>query len=316
MIVMQITWQSKNSSIAESLSIIFFRDTIVATRRVIKLSINNQLEDKVDIDNKDNNDPESGEISADKEEEVEARKVVIPESSAKKEESEKEPGILSEIGHWFRDLAVAAIICIALIVYIAQPFRVEKTSMEPLLHDSDRILVSKISLALEPLTRGEVVVLWNPRDPRESWIKRIIGLPGEKVQIVDGTVFINGSELVEDYILEEERNPPKNNFPSRNAEWLVQNYPDRMDEFGFVKMEKWETFAGSEAAMRIPEGYYFVCGDHRRFSMDSRDSIYPEGESGPGLIPAKYIYGKAVFRYWPMDGIGFIAKPVYPPFGE
>lgn len=270
----------------------------------------------MDTDNKETSNSEPGENSTentDNNEEGLSRQIAIPESSAKKEPKEEEPGILQEIAHWFRDLAVAAIICILLIVYVAQPFRVEKTSMEPLLHDSDRILVSKISLVLEPLTRGDVVVLWNPRDPKESWIKRIIGMPGERVQIVDGIVYINGNELLEDYILEEERNPPKNNFPSRNAEWMVQNYPDRMEEFGFVQMEEWETFAGSEAAMRIPEGYYFVCGDHRRFSMDSRDSVYPAGESGPGLIPAKYIYGKAVFRYWPLDQIGFIAKPDYPP---
>ena len=275
------------------------------------------MEDKHNNGEAEQINSEQEDIPTEIDEEDQTPTIVIPESSAKKEDKEEdEPGIFKEIGHWFRDLAVAAVICIGLIVYIAQPFRVEKTSMEPLLHDSDRILVSKISLVTEPLSRGDVVVLWNPRNPKESWIKRIIGMPGERIQIVDGTIFINGRELVEDYILEEERNPPKNNFPSRNAEWMVQNYPDRMEEFGFVKLEKWETYASSEVAMRIPEGYFFVCGDHRRFSMDSRDSVYPEGESGPGLIPEKYIYGKAVFRYWPLDEIGFIQKPDYPPFED
>jgi signal peptidase I len=220
-------------------------------------------------------------------------------------------GIWREVRTWLRDLLFAAVICLALIIFVAQPFRVEKTSMEPLLHDSDRILVSKISLVLEPLRRGDIVVLWNPRNPEESWIKRIIGLPGERVQIVEGTVYIDGQPLDEPYIPEEERNPPKNYYPSRNAEWLVREYPERMEEFGLVLMEEWETSAGTPVAFRVPDGYYFVCGDHRRFSMDSRDSVFAEGEAGPGVIPLKYIYGKALFRYWPLDKFGPIPHPAY-----
>jgi signal peptidase I len=231
-------------------------------------------------------------------------------------DDEDERSIWQEIRTWIRDLGIAALICILLIVYVAQPFRVEKTSMEPLLFDGDRILVSKISLVFEPISRGDVVVLWNPRDPNESWIKRVIGLPGEKVQIVDGIVYINGRALDEPYIPEQERYPPKNQFPSRNAQWLTNNYPERMEEFGFVLLEDWETYAGTDVALRVPEGYFFVVGDHRRFSMDSRDSIFPEGESGPGLIPQKYIYGKAIFRYWPLDKMGPVEHPDYPGFAE
>lgn len=233
-------------------------------------------------------------------------------------ESQREPGVWREVRIWVRDLAIAATICLVLIIYVAQPFRVEKTSMEPLLHDSDRILVSKISLVLEPLRRGDIVVLWNPRNPEESWIKRIIGLPGERVQIVEGMVYIDGQPLEEPYIPEEERNPPKNYYPSRSAEWLTREYPDRMEEFGLVLMEDWETAAGTSVAFRVPDGYYFVCGDHRRFSMDSRDSVFSEGAGGPGVIPLKYIYGKALFRYWPLDKFGPIPHPAYThePSGE
>jgi signal peptidase I len=230
-------------------------------------------------------------------------------------EEEQEHSFWSEMKAWLRDLLVAAIVCVVLIVYIIQPFRVEKTSMEPLLFDGDRILVSKIAIAYEPIERGNIVVLWNPRNPEESWIKRVIGLPGETVQIADGYVYINGQRLEEPYLLPEERRPPKNEYPSTNARMLTQRYPERMREFGLVMLDEWETYSGSQVAVQIPQGFYFVCGDHRRYSMDSRDAIMAVDDIGPGLIPQKYIYGKAVFRYWPLKNFGAIKWPSYPELG-
>jgi hypothetical protein len=84
-----------------------------------------------------------------------------------------------------------------------------------------------------------------------------------------------------------------------------------MEELGLVYLEDWESDADFNVAVRIPEGYYFVAGDHRRYSMDSRDSIYIRSGKGPGLIPERYIYGKAVFRYWPLDDMGTIPHPDY-----
>ena len=222
--------------------------------------------------------------------------------------------ILREIRSWLRDLLVAALICVALIVYVMQPFRVEKTSMEPLLADGDRILVSKISLLYEPIRRGDVVVLWNPRAPGESWIKRVIALPGEEVRIEDGIVHIDGAPLAEDYIPDLERNPPKNQFPSAQAAWLALRHRGRMREFGLVLRNN--PLGGDKVYLHVPEGYYFVLGDHRRFSMDSRDSALAPDESGPGLIPARYIYGKAIFRYWPLDSFGPIPAAGYPAAEE
>ena len=234
---------------------------------------------------------------------------------SKQSTAENEEGsfrdIWKEIRVWVRDLLFAAIVCIMVIVYIVQPFRVEKTSMEPLLKDGDRIIVSKIHMLFEPIDRGDVVVLWNPRNPEESWIKRVIGLPGETVQIIDGYIYINGVQIDEPYIPDDERNPPKNSFPSRNAQWLTRNYPERMEEFGYIMLDDYDIYPGTDVALRVPNGYYFVCGDHRRYSMDSRDSVFPFEENGPGLIPAKYIYGKAMLRYWPIDKFGFIEHPTY-----
>ena len=224
--------------------------------------------------------------------------------------------IFREIRSWLRDLVIAALICVALIVYVMQPFRVEKTSMEPLLADGDRILVSKISLLYEPIRRGDVVVLWNPRAPGESWIKRVIALPGEEVRIEDGVVYIDGAPLTEGYIPDLERNPPKNQFPSAQATWLALRHRGRMREFGLVLRNNPLDGDVDEVYLHVPEGYYFVLGDHRRFSMDSRDSALAPDESGPGLIPARYIYGKAIFRYWPLDSFGPIPAASFPAVDE
>lgn len=255
---------------------------------------------------------------------------VVPgaeESAPQQTPKDESRGIFPEIRSWLRDLVIAALICLVLIVYVAQPFRVEKTSMVPLLENNDRILVSKISLWFEPIRRGEIVVLLNPRNTDESWIKRVIGLPGETVQIVDGIVYINGKALPESYISDDERNSEKNHYPvlgsssnRRILEQLFNRYSadigDFLEKFGLVFLEDWETDSGEPIAVRIPEGYYFVCGDNRSNSLDSRDSVYIENGGGPGFIPAKYIYGKAIFRYWPLDKIGPIEWGIYPDFED
>jgi signal peptidase I len=214
----------------------------------------------------------------------------------------------AEIRSWLRDLVIAVAICIVLIVYVAQPFRVEKTSMEPLLHDGDRIIVSKVSLLFEPVARGDVVVLMNPRNPDESWIKRVVGLPGEEIRIENGVVQINGAPLQESYLPEDGRRGRNDTYPSDEADELArENFHAAKELLGFEFRPNPHSGGRRVLVQRIPDGYYFVLGDNRNHSMDSRISVFdPEG-GGPGLIPARYIYGKAVFRYWPLDKIGFIA---------
>jgi signal peptidase I len=162
-----------------------------------------------------------------------------------------------------RDLAIALMIAALVVVFVVQPVKVEGTSMLPRLHDGERIFVNKlIYYGLPKLDRGDIVVFWYPNDPEKSYIKRVIGLPGETVQMREGRIFINGRELDEPYL-----------DPQRNVT------------------------QGSLSATHVKQHYYFVMGDNRDNSSDSREW---------GLVPEKYIYGKALFRYWPLSEASII----------
>ncbi len=165
---------------------------------------------------------------------------------------------------WFRDLAFSVLIAVVLIVFIYQPVKVEGTSMTPTLSDQERIFINKFTyrFGLGSIARGDTVVFWYPEDRTKSYIKRVIGLPGDRVRIDDGRVYVNDQPLVENYI------PPQN-----------RDYSSWRD--------------GEEQT--VPEGEYFVLGDHRNSSSDSRTW---------GYVPRDNIYGKAVFVYWPPDKIG------------
>lgn len=162
---------------------------------------------------------------------------------------------------WMRDLGISVCIALIVILFVYQPVRVEGTSMMPSITDQERIFINKFSyrLGLGKIERGDLVVFWLPGDPSKSYIKRVIGLPGDVVEIRDGVVYVNGSPLQEDYI------PPQ----YRTHE--------------------------SIPPVRVPAGHYYVLGDHRSASNDSRHW---------GTIPGQQIYGKAVFAYWPLEKIG------------
>jgi len=163
--------------------------------------------------------------------------------------------------YWVRDLVFSVLIAVILIVFIYQPVKVEGTSMMPTLTDQERIFINKFTYhyGLGTVSRGDMVVFWYPLDTSKSYIKRIIGVPGDVVKIASGQVYVNGDSLKEDYVPDE--------------------YRDRVS---------W----GPE---RVPPDKYFVLGDHRSSSNDSR---------AWGFVDRKYIYGKAVFVYWPLDKLG------------
>ena len=177
----------------------------------------------------------------------------IPEQST--------PGILAEFRGWLKDILLAVVIAFLMVVFLYQPVKVEGTSMQPELLDQERIFVNKFVYHFEEIHRSDIVVFWYPKDPSKSFIKRVLGIPGDVVSIRDGQVYINGQ-------LVEERYVPR-------------GYQD----------------ADSYPVVRVREGHYYVLGDHRNASNDSRSW---------GLVPRKYIYGKAVFRYWPVEKAGFL----------
>ena len=160
---------------------------------------------------------------------------------------------------WLRDLLISLAISAFIIIFLYQPVKVEGTSMMPSLDDQERIFVNKFVYRLESIQRGDIVVFRYPRDPSKSFIKRVIGLAGDRIRIEAGQVFVNGEPLQEDYV------------PHLYAD--ERSYPESV----------------------VPEGSYFVLGDHRTMSNDSRDF---------GPVPSSFIYGKAVFGYWPMDKMG------------
>ena len=163
------------------------------------------------------------------------------------------------ISVWLRDLIISLAISAFIIIFLYQPVKVEGTSMMPSLDDQERIFVNKFVYRLESIQRGDIVVFRYPRDPSKSFIKRVIGLSGDRIQIDAGQVYVNGNPLNEDYV------PPA--------------YADER----------------SYRAVVVPPGCYYVLGDHRSLSNDSRDF---------GPVKANLIYCKAVFGYWPMDKLG------------
>jgi signal peptidase I len=156
-----------------------------------------------------------------------------------------------------------------LVVFVVQPVKVEGTSMLPRLHDGERIFVNKlIYYGLPQLKRGDIVVFWFPDDPSKSYIKRIIGLPGETIEIREGRIYIR-SQGGREQLLEEPYLDPQRNLSRAN-----------------------------KAPEEVKPHYYYVMGDNRDASSDSRYW---------GLVPEKYIYGKALFRYWPLGSASFIS---------
>jgi signal peptidase I len=186
---------------------------------------------------------------------------------------ESRRGLWSESVKLFRDMILVLAVFVLLGVFVAQPVVVEGTSMLSEIHDGERLIVNKLvyykfqNFSWGHLERGDIVVFWYPKNPEKSYVKRVIGLPGETVELRNGVVYINGEEMREDY-LDAEHNQTLMSFPPHKVE----------------------------------EHYYFVMGDNRDNSSDSRYW---------GPVPEKYIYGKVFFRYWSPSSAGFLHRGKY-----
>ncbi len=174
-----------------------------------------------------------------------------------------EPTSVKSLFYWLRDLLLSVVIAIAAILFLYQPVKVEGTSMMPTLVDQERIFINKFvyRFGISEIERGDMVVFWYKHDPAKSYIKRVIGVPGDSVRIDRGQVFVNGNLLLEQYVPEEYRDET--------------SMPEAV----------------------VPEDEFFVLGDHRSSSNDSR---------AWGTVPRRFIYGKAVFIYWPFDKLGVL----------
>jgi signal peptidase I len=194
----------------------------------------------------------------------------------------KVPRWKNELREWAKSLFYGIIFVYFFTTFGFKAYKVEGSSMQPLLQDGERIFVNRyIYLADElpllklrlPFTRlperGDVVVFWFPKDPSKYFIKRVIGIPGDVVSVRNGTIYVNGRKV--------------------NVSPIASRYLDHK----------------TRPQVSVPQGYYYCVGDHHARSYDSRDW---------GFVPRKYIIGKAVFRYWPLTKIGLIRYEGDPPF--
>lgn len=173
-------------------------------------------------------------------------------------------------------VAISLAIILPVRYYLIQPFYVKGASMEPNFHDGQYLIIDEISYRFHEPERGQVIVFRYPRDPQEYFIKRIIGLPGETIQLVDGKIKIYNSQRPEGFFLEE-------SYISSG----VLTFPEGADR------------------MTVGPDQYFVLGDNRSASKDSRYF---------GPVSKIFVIGKIVFRGWPLSQITFFTADSWPQY--
>ena len=176
-------------------------------------------------------------------------------------------GLLYEMVEVF---VVSASIFVVVYLFLMQPHQVKGSSMFPTFHDGEYVLTDKVTFRTRDPKWGDVIVFKSPVNKDFDFIKRVIAVPGDRVMISKGKVYINGELLNESYL------PPE--YTTAAGQFLREG-----------------------AEYSIPEGEIFAVGDNRGHSSDSRDW---------GTVPYQNIVGKALFRYWPADKAGLIVNPV------
>jgi signal peptidase I len=184
-----------------------------------------------------------------------------------------EPSLLGSIGRFALELVEIVVISLAIILpiryFLIQPFYVKGASMEPTFDDHEYLIIDELSYRLRPPQRGEVVVFRYPLDPRQYFIKRIVGLPGEKLRVSDSKIVIVNAEHPDGFVLDESYLDPD-----------TYTYGDKTVELGVDE--------------------YYVMGDNRTASLDSRTF---------GTLPAKNIVGRVWIRGWPLDRAAVFRAP-------
>ncbi|MBI3485648.1 signal peptidase I [Candidatus Daviesbacteria bacterium] len=186
--------------------------------------------------------------------------------------NQEETGLRYKIVEFIQTLVVFAAIGTAIYLFIAQPHKVSGSSMFPTLKTGDYIITNKIGYRLEQPKKGEIIVFKNPREESQDFIKRIIGVPGDRVKIEGGHFFVNDQQLSESSYLESSV------YTSSGA------------------------FLREGEEITVSPNHYFVAGDNRLASSDSREW---------GFVTREEIIGKAFFRYWPLSAVGIINSASY-----
>jgi signal peptidase I len=174
-------------------------------------------------------------------------------------------------------LVLTLIIFFVIQTFVAQPYQIRQQSMETTLEPDQYVLVDKLTPRFDTYKHGDIVVF----DPPDEWaspertpfIKRVIGIGGDEVEIHDGKVFLNGIELIEPYVFQEDGKPQETEDPLLQERWIV------------------------------PEGQLFLMGDHRKSSADSREF---------GTVDVAKVIGRAWLRYWPLSTFEILPTPPHP----
>lgn len=167
-------------------------------------------------------------------------------------------------------LILAAAAFVVVYMFLFRPFEVKGESMYPNLHDREYLITNIISLRLGDPKLGDVVVFKAPNEPEKDFIKRVIGVAGDQVSVIDGQVYLNGANLDENKYLDNS----------------VRTYGG--------------SFLKEGQTVTVPQGYFFVLGDNRSYSSDSREW---------GFVPKKNIIGISFFIYWPVSAAGTLNNP-------
>lgn len=170
-----------------------------------------------------------------------------------------------------QSILIAAAVFLVIYIFFFRPFEVSGQSMFPNFHDKEYVLTNLITLRFGPVVKGDVIVFKAPPDPEKDFIKRVIGIPGDTVMVKDGNVYVNSQLYDESSYL----NPS------------VRTYGG--------------TFLRDNDTITVPDGEYFVMGDNRPYSSDSREW---------GFVPVGNIIGKSFFVYWPLNEIRGVSNPL------
>ncbi len=177
----------------------------------------------------------------------------------------KKEAVVRETKEWINSILVALVLTLIIRAFVVQAYKIPSGSMMPTLLVGDKLFVNKYIYRFEPPKRGDIIVFKYPVDPKKDFIKRLVGMAGDRVEIRDGKIYVNDEPL------------------------------DDPETFGRFYYYNHDPYGGPREVIQVPEDTYFVLGDNSANSTDSRFW---------GFVPKKYVLGKAVFRWWPLNRFG------------